>query len=150
MRKLKPEQTTFAKPSSIQEAATKASLVIAHKIVKNHKPFAAGEFIKECMLEIADIICPGSNKSLENISLSRRTVVRCIESISEAEDLSNQLLTKIKIFKWFSLALDESRDIQDTAQSLIFIRGIDDKFMVTEELLSMEHLKDTTTGQDLF
>jgi len=33
---------------------------------------------------------------------------------------------------------------------LIFIRGIDRDFNVTEELLSMESLKRTTTGEDLF
>ena len=32
----------------------------------------------------------------------------------------------------------------------MFIRGIDENFEITEELLSLEHLKDTTTGQDLF
>ena len=40
--------------------------------------------------------------------------------------------------------------IEDTAQLLVFIRGIDENFEITEELLSLEHLKDTTTGQDLF
>ena len=49
----------------------------------------------------------------------------------------------------YSLALDESTDIEDTAQLLVFIRGIDENFEITEELLSLEHLKDTT-GQDLF
>lgn len=148
VRNLKQEQTTFTKPLSVQEAATKVSFVIAHKIVKNNKPFVEGEFIKECILDIADTICPESKKKFQNISLSRRTVVRRVDAISE--DLSDQLLHKIKTFKWFSLALDESTDIQDTAQLLIFIRGIDDKFVITEELLSLEHLKDTTTGQDLF
>ena len=50
----------------------------------------------------------------------------------------------------YSLALDESTDIEDTAQLLVFIREIDENFEITEELLSLEHLKDTTTGQDLF
>ena len=53
-------------------------------------------------------------------------------------------------FKCFSIALDESTDILDTAQLLIFIRGIDEHFCITEELLSMESLKGTTTGQDMF
>jgi len=45
--------------------------------------------------------------------------------------------------------LDESTDLQDTAQLLIAIRGIDDKFIANEELLSTDHLEDTATGQDL-
>jgi len=48
-----------------------------------------------------------------------------------------------------TIALDESTDVLDTAQLLIFIRGIDEHFCITEELLSMESLKGTTTAQDL-
>ena len=47
----------------------------------------------------------------------------------------------------FSLALNESTDIDDTAQLLIFVRGISENFEFTEELLSMESMKDTTTGK---
>jgi Spin-doc zinc-finger len=50
VRNLEQEQTTFTKPLSVQEAATKVSFVIAHKIVKNNKPFVEEEFIKECIL----------------------------------------------------------------------------------------------------
>jgi hypothetical protein len=35
--------------------------------------------------------------------------------------------------------------MNDTAQLIIFIRGIDEKFCVTEELLFLESLKNTTT-----
>jgi len=50
------------------------------------------------------------------------------------------------------IALDESTDVLDTAQLLIFIRVIDEDFCITEELLSisMESFKSTTTGQDIF
>ena len=51
-------------------------------------------------------------------------------------------------FQWLSIALDESTDIQDTAQLLIYLRGIDENFEITEKLLSMESLKDTATGKD--
>ena len=33
---------------------------------------------------------------------------------------------------------------------LVFIRGMDAKFQLTEEILSVESLKDTTTGENLF
>lgn len=36
-----------------------------------------------------------------------------------------------------------------TAQLLIFIRGINENFIITEELLGLESMKDRTTGQDL-
>ena len=48
------------------------------------------------------------------------------------------------------MALDESTDEEDTAQLLIFIRGINRNFVITKELLGLESMKDTTTGKDLF
>ena len=74
--------------------------------------------------------------------------MRRIDSISN--QLTEQLMIASDNFVWFSLALDESTDKEDTAQLLIFIRGINKKFVITEELLGLEPMKDTTTGKDLF
>ena len=48
------------------------------------------------------------------------------------------------------MALDEITDIDGTAQLLIFVRSITENFEFTEEFLSMESMKDTTTGEDIF
>jgi hypothetical protein len=48
------------------------------------------------------------------------------------------------------LALDESTDTRDTAQLLIFVRGIDAEFEINEELAERQSLKGTTTGEDIF
>ena len=80
--------------------------------------------------------------------MSRRTTVRRIEAI--AANLHENLLNTANTFKRFSIALDKSTDTVDTAQLLIFVRGTDEHFCITEELLSMESLKDTTTGLDIF
>ena len=48
-----------------------------------------------------------------------------------AEDLSHQLYKMCKDFVWYSLALDESTDAQDTSQLMIFIHGINENFIVT-------------------
>lgn len=52
--------------------------------------------------------------------------------------------------KYFSLALDESTDVMDVSQLLIFARTIDSSFDVHEELLKLESLHDTTKGSDIF
>ena len=47
------------------------------------------------------------------------------------------------------IACDERTDATDTMQVLIFLRGVDDNFCCTEELLDMMSLKGTTTGRDI-
>ncbi|XP_077301672.1 general transcription factor II-I repeat domain-containing protein 2-like [Arctopsyche grandis] len=94
------------------------------------------------MTEVGAIICPDIKHKLENLSLSRRTVVRRIECI--ATNLKEQLLSVSKSFNWYSIAIDESNDQKDTAQLLII------EFEFIEELLSMESLKYQTTGNDIF
>lgn len=53
-------------------------------------------------------------------------------------------------FEFFSLACDESTDASDTAQLLIFLRGVDSEMNVSEELLDLQSLKNQTRGIDLF
>lgn len=40
--------------------------------------------------------------------------------------------------------------MQDTAQLLIFIQGVNSDFEVSEELAALQSLSDTTTGEDIF
>ena len=131
VKSIKQQQTFFVKQTVIQEAATKASFVLAYKLAKHNKPFSDAEFVKECMLDAVDITCLEVRTKIEAISLSRRTLVRRIGGI--AQNLSEQLFEAGKSFEWYSLALDESTDIEDTAQLLVLIRGIDGNFEITEE-----------------
>ena len=84
-------------------------------------------------------------KDFEDISLSARICVRRTEKLGN--NLMQQLKEKINSFNFFSLAMDESTDVSDTAQLLIFIRGIDDNFNVYEELVDLCSLKGITTGK---
>ncbi|GBP36776.1 General transcription factor II-I repeat domain-containing protein 2A [Eumeta japonica] len=67
-----------------------------------------------------------------------------------ANDIKTTLTDRMAGFESFSIALDESTDLSDTAQLAIFIRGVDKEFTVTEELLALRPLKGTTTGKDIF
>jgi hypothetical protein len=145
---LQTQQNFFHRQTAIQESSTKASFLLAFKLAKASKPFSEGEFLKECMVETAGLLCPESKGKFEQISLSRRTVTRRVELIDK--DIAGKLNKKAESFKFYSLALDESNDIKDTAQLLIFIRGISDSFEITEEFLTMESMKGKTRGEDLY
>lgn len=84
---------------------------------------------------------------VEQTSLSRFTVARRIDDLSENIEVS--LKQRISKCSAFSIALDESTDLSDTAQLVVFIRGVTDDFEVIEEFLDMASMKSTTTGQDI-
>jgi len=142
LAKLQKQQGFFTKLHTSRDAATKTSFVISHKIAKNSKPFSEGEFVKECLVDSAALICPEKKEAFEQVPLSRRTVTRRIKDI--AGNLELQLQREVASFDFFSLALD------DTAQLLVFVRGITPDFKITEELAAMRSMKGTTTGSNLF
>ncbi|XP_046700907.1 little elongation complex subunit 1-like [Silurus meridionalis] len=88
---------------------------------------------------------PAVTKCLQQISFLRSTVTRRVELIDK--DIASQIKSKL-----YSLILDEGNDIKDNAQLLIFIRGINDSFEITDakRFLSMESLKGTTWGEDFY
>lgn len=50
----------------------------------------------------------------------------------------------------YSLAVDESTDMTDTAQLAIFIRGVESNLRVTEEVMDIKSMHETATGKDSF
>ena len=89
-----------------------------------------------------------TNYFIASISLSRQITCRRIDDISV--EIVVTLRDKINQFKAYSLTFDNSTDITDTSQLVIFIRGVNYSFQVTEEMLNLLNLKDTTRGEDIF
>ncbi|KAG0721741.1 General transcription factor II-I repeat domain-containing protein 2 [Chionoecetes opilio] len=111
------------------------------------KPFTDGDFIKECIMVVIDSLCPEKRSAFESVSQSPRTVCRRIEM---SDSVNDSLKTCCSNFNAFSLALDESTDMKDTAQLVIFIRGVTAALQVYEDFLQLVPLHGTTTGQDIF
>lgn len=147
-RQLVHQQSVFKKQTSENDSLVKASYIVAEKIARASKPFIEGEFVKECLVAVAEVVCPQQKKLFEKISLSASTVTRRVEEIGE--EIEQCLKEKIAKFVYYSIALDESTDISDTAQLAIFIRGIDCNFNITEELATLFPMKGTTRGIDIF
>jgi hypothetical protein len=99
--------------------------------------------VKDCLLAVCDILCPDKKRDIESIRLSGTSASR-FEMI--IKNLTTQLTQIIE--KLFSITMNESTDISDTAQLLIFVERIDD-FNIAE-LACSQPTKATATGTDLF
>ncbi|KAI6651126.1 General transcription factor II-I repeat domain-containing protein 2-like [Oopsacas minuta] len=121
-RSLTEQQSEILQHTSELKNTTRASFAVSELIGKRMKPFTDGEFVKECLLNVVDIICPEKRDLFEHAQQ----------------------------FELYAIALDENTDATDIAQVAIFVSGINVTFDITEELASLVSLKDTTTGENIF
>lgn len=146
-KQLQRQQYSFHKQNDDSEASVKVSYIISEKIARKSKPFTDGDFIKECMEAAVEVLCPSQKQLFSKISLSGVTVARRVEEL--AGDIERSLKERVSQFVYYSVALDESTDLTDTAQLAMFIRGVDVNFVVTEEMAALVPMKGTTRGCDL-
>ncbi|XP_069610761.1 general transcription factor II-I repeat domain-containing protein 2-like [Ranitomeya imitator] len=145
---LTTRQNTFVKQKQLNISSLRASYQVAKLIACTGRPFAEGEFVKECLLSVAKEMCPEKTDLFSTVSLSGSTITRRIEEMGD--NLHQHLQNSARKLSYFSLALDESNDVRDSAQLLIFIRGTNDNFEVMEELAALQSIKGTTTGEDIY
>lgn len=146
-KKLENQQYSFTRSNADSESIVKVSYIISEQIAKKSKPFTDGEFVKQCMESAAEVLCPTQKHLFSKVSLSGATVARRIEEL--AQDIENTLKARAQKFAFYSVALDESTDMTDTAQLAIFVRGIDQCFTITEEMAALFPMKGTTKGSDI-
>ena len=138
----------FQKMHTDNKKTVRYSFLIAQRIAQTIKPYSEGDFVKKCVADVAEEMCSKMVQEFEKISLSRWTIARRINEL--ADDICDTLKNKVKNFVSWSFAIDESTDVKDAAQLAIFIKGLDKELSETEELLSLQCMKDTTTGADIF
>ena len=138
--------TTFAKSTN---SRCEASYRVAYHLSVAGKPYSNGELVKRCLIDVVMGIRSGKEADYSSIALSRVTMQRRQDDI--AQQLKLSLQAKInKKESLFSLAVDESADINDSAESLIFVRCLSSSFELCEDFLSMETLATRTSGEDIF
>ena len=82
-----------------------------------------------------------------NVSLSARTVTQRIEEMSE--NLKSSQEDYFEKLQFFSIAIDESTDMTDTAQLAVFVHEIKENFHILEEFMELISMKNTTTEADI-
>ena len=116
-------------------------------IAEDKRPFTDGEFAKICMMAIVETVCPVKGKLFSDVSFSARTITRRIKDMSE--DVKSSDKDCFEDLQFFSIAIDESTDITDTAQFGAFLCGINKDFHVVEDFVELVPIKGTATGADI-
>jgi len=113
-------------------------------------PYTYGKDIIKPVLEIVAKIAGDKaiGKQITEFAHCNDTVTRRVDDL--ALNVTGQVKSLSSNSTFFSLAMDESTDISDTAQVAIFIRAINENFEVMKELLGVESMQGTTKGTDLF
>jgi len=128
-REIFGQQNLFVKQNDELESMVKTSYEICYLLARKTKPFSDGEIVKEALSIFAQN-CNDKNMKTkaDNISLSRNTVARRVEDMSN--DINSQITETIAKCKYFSLALDETCDLTSMSQLAIFVRCIDEDFNI--------------------
>ncbi|XP_050525438.1 general transcription factor II-I repeat domain-containing protein 2-like [Daktulosphaira vitifoliae] len=125
-RKFQSQQNVMTKATISQQSSLLASYIISNEIAKSKKSLSDGEFVKNC----------------------------AAHSDTSSADIDSAIHKTLQIIMtdcaYFSIALDESTDVSDVSQLLIFLRVISPQFEVYEKLLELCSLHETSKGSDIF
>lgn len=149
---LRGQQTVLRFSCKESDRITEASFKVAWNVARSRRPFTEGELIKKCFLDCSEsLFAEFKNKveitrQISKLQLSDSTLSRRVENISD--DLFIKLIDDLKKTQHFSLAVDESTDVSDTAQLMIWARFFNgDTFL--EEMLALLPLTGQTRGEDI-
>lgn len=147
---VKRQSQMFQQLTKHAETVTLASYKMAWNIARAKKPYNEGEFLKQCFADVIETLAPDNKKlkdSINDLQLSRHTVETRIADINNV--IESDLHADLNACAYFSVALDESCDIQDKPQLAIFARMVSEDCVIKEELLDIVALKDRTRGTDI-
>ncbi|XP_077972271.1 protein FAM200B-like [Styela clava] len=126
-----------------------ASYLVASRIAKSNKPFTIGEqlILPTCKDICREVVSEAAAKKIAQVPLSARTVSRRVEDI--AEYIESELIERINKSPWFALQCDESIDISDNANFLVYVRYLYQED-IHEDMLCLLLLPTKTTAAELF
>ena len=138
-------QSSCTPIAKAQEASYRASL----RIAKACKPHTTGE--KLCLplaKEMTEIMCgEKAVKQLHLVPLSNDTVSRRI--VEMAEDVKKTLIERIKSSSYYSIQLDETTDVADLANLIVYV-GYEHDGAAQEDFLFCQPLETRATAEHIF
>lgn len=132
---------------------TAASFQVANCIARHGKPLSEGEFVKQAFLECSATLFADFKekdliiKRINELPISRNTIKDRV--IELEKNISSQIHNDLKYAEIYSIALDESNDVNGYAQLAVFARYKSGNIM-KEELVKLITLKGRCTGLDIY
>ncbi|CAG9562242.1 unnamed protein product [Danaus chrysippus] len=135
-----------------QKPCLEASYKVAYRIAQQKKPHTIAEtLVKPCALDIVELVC-GKNerKKVEAVPLSNDVIHSRIVEMSS--NVLKQVIEELNASPFpFSMQLDESTDVSQCSQLLVFVRYVKhDTRSIKEEFLFCDSLLETTKASDVF
>ena len=133
---------------TVSERAQLASIEVAEIIAMKSKSHTLAEsvILPACKKMVKSMLGETAEKEISKIPFSNDTIHMRILDLSENIDTNVQ--EKLEGSK-FALIVDESTDINNSAQLLVFVRFINDDEIINQFLCCSE-MPTTTRGQDIF
>ena len=128
----------------------KASYEVSLLVAQNKKAHVIAEslIMPAAKILIRNLIGEESVAKLDSVSLSNNTVKRRIKEMSV--DITDQVIAGVRDSKFgFALQLDESTDVTNCCQLLVYVRFTQNDAVKTELLLNHE-VSTTSKGEDIF
>ncbi|XP_023371491.1 general transcription factor II-I repeat domain-containing protein 2B isoform X2 [Otolemur garnettii] len=116
--------------------------------MRDEKLHELKEGLRKYLLGSSEIECPKRKHMFASVSPSENAAAQPVEDV--AGNLWEKLREKIRSFVAYSIAIDEITDINNITQLAIFIRGVDENFDVSEELLDTVPMTGTKSGNEIF
>ena len=133
------------------KAAVHASYAIALDVAKTKKPHNIGEtLLRPCILESVKLVLGVGEKAsqtMKQLSLSSDAKKSRINEMSD--NIKSKVLSKIDSSPVFALQLDESTDISNLSQLLVYIRYVADE-RINEKFLFCQPLETTSKAVNVF
>ena len=126
-----------------------ASFEIAYIIAQAKKPHNIVEaLIKPCMIKAASLVLGvASSNKLTKISLSDSTMKKRFDKL--ANEIEFQVLQKMQGSPFFVIQCDETTDVTQLSQLLVYIRYVGST-SIEEEMLFCRPIDTTTKAEDVF
>jgi hypothetical protein len=69
------------KQSSYNESIVFTSYVVTEIIAKEGRPFPGSDFVRRCLLSVAEEVCPDKKINVQDVSLSVQTRTRHVQKL---------------------------------------------------------------------